>query len=645
TPLHPTQTRADQLMSIILSDLTKPFGDNLVVNRVSLEIQNGELFVLLGGSGSGKSTILRMIAGLTPVDEGRIELDGRDVTFLSPQARGTGFVFQNYSIFRHMTVSENIEFGLRIRKSPLAKRRERSDELLELVGLAGLGARYPDQLSGGQRQRVALARALAYQPTVLLLDEPFGALDVKIRVQLRESLKEIQRQLRVTTILVTHDQEEAFELADRIGVIERGSLIEVGDSEELYHRPKTEFVATFIGGGNVLVGRAQEGQIRLGATSLPFPPGAPVHDEGAPVRILFRPETVVLQDKPFKSRGDVRALAEGRAIQRVFAGSQQRIRLEVDGLQGVRPVAPPPVYGQRLTHVEALQPASAEGDDLQVDQTLRIGIRDYHVLNPTGLKVLICTDDSPGGEAALAFGARLSEAAAGPTTLLTVIERGEELNAARDALEVLRRRHFPNLGQQVDTRVRQGSSAHEILMEAQDGHHEVVVIGRQEGNFSPGSSGLGSTARQVLNLAAVPVLLVKDPRTRIDRILICTAVGEPGKADVRFGGRLARRTGAAATVLHVRRPQSMPREVKSVERHLQQAQRSLEALRVKSEIKIKENLPPLVGILNEAESGDYDLIVIGAPASRNFQQVRWTDLATQIVAGTSRPVLIVPLVE
>jgi nucleotide-binding universal stress UspA family protein len=182
-------------------------------------------------------------------------------------------------------------------------------------------------------------------------------------------------------------------------------------------------------------------------------------------------------------------------------------------------------------------------------------------------------------------------------------------------------------------------------MEAQDGHHEVVLLGRQAGNLNPGSSGLGSTARQVLNLASVPVLLVKEPRARIDLILICTAVGEPGKADVRFGGRLARRTGAAATVLHVRRPHSAPRELKSVERHLQQAQRSLEALRVRTEIKIKDDLPPLEGILNEADSGDYDLIVIGAPTPRNFQQVRWTDLATQIVAGTSRPVLIVPLVE
>ena len=168
-------------MSIVLSGLTKRFRRTLVVNEVSLEINDAELFVLLGASGSGKSSILRMIAGLWQPDAGTIQLQGRDVTLLPPQRRGVGLVFQNYSIFRHMTVSENVAFGLRIRKVSGAERKKRSDELLDLVGLAGLGARYPDQLSGGQQQRVALARALAYSPNVLLLDEPFGALDVKIR--------------------------------------------------------------------------------------------------------------------------------------------------------------------------------------------------------------------------------------------------------------------------------------------------------------------------------------------------------------------------------------------------------------------------------------------------------------------------------
>src|SRR5437763_8201245 len=269
-------------MSIVLEQITKRYGNQWVVDNVALEVADKELFVLLGSSGSGKSTILRMIAGLTEPTSARILLHGQDVTQLTPQKRGTGFVFQNYSIFRHMTVAENIESGLKIRKSPREERTRRRDELLELVGLAGLGSRYAHQLSGGQQQRVALARALAYEPGVLLLDEPFGALDVKIRGQLRRSLKEIQRQLQLTTILVTHDQEEAFELADRIGVVEHGRLVEVGTAEELYARPRTLFAATFLGGGNVLVGRARAGQAHFGALRLPIPDDTP-HEEGARV--------------------------------------------------------------------------------------------------------------------------------------------------------------------------------------------------------------------------------------------------------------------------------------------------------------------------------------------------------------------------
>ncbi|MGH2594176.1 MAG: ABC transporter ATP-binding protein, partial [Anaerolineae bacterium] len=206
-------------MSIVLEQLTKRYESHTVVNHVSLEIADGELFVLLGPSGSGKSTVLRMIAGLTNVDEGRVLLHGRDVTHLPSQQRGVGFVFQHYALFRHMSVAENVEFALRIRKVAAGERRKRRDELLELVGLAGLGGRMPSQLSGGQQQRVALARALAHQPEVLLLDEPFGALDAKIRVELRRALRSIQEELGMTTIFVTHDQEEAFELADRLGVM------------------------------------------------------------------------------------------------------------------------------------------------------------------------------------------------------------------------------------------------------------------------------------------------------------------------------------------------------------------------------------------------------------------------------------------
>src|SRR6476660_2469244 len=245
--------RTKENMSIILDQLTKRYEGHPVVNRLSLEIANGEFFVLIGPSGSGKSTVLRMIAGLNSVDEGRVILHDRDVTLASPQQRGVGFVFQHYALFQHMSVADNIEFALRVRKVPVGQRQKRRDELLELVGLAGLGGRLPDQLSGGQQQRVALARALAHKPEVLLLDEPFGALDAKIREELRRTIRQVQRELGITTVLVTHDQEEAFAMADRIGIMNLGRLLEIGRPDELYARPATRFVATFLGAANLLL--------------------------------------------------------------------------------------------------------------------------------------------------------------------------------------------------------------------------------------------------------------------------------------------------------------------------------------------------------------------------------------------------------
>ncbi|MBM4464458.1 MAG: ATP-binding cassette domain-containing protein [Chloroflexi bacterium] len=627
-------------MSIILSDLTARYGTNVVVNRVSLEINDGELFVLLGGSGSGKSTILRMIAGLTPPASGRIEINGRDVTHLPPQARGTGFVFQNYSVFRHMTVTENVEFGLRIRGVGRAARHQRSTELLDLVGLGGLGDRFPDQLSGGQQQRVAVARALAYEPEVLLLDEPFSALDVKIRAELRQSFKEIQRELDVTTILVTHDQEEAFELADRIGVIERGFLMEVNTPQALYHQPRTEFAATFVGGGNVLVGRMEQGQIKLGAVSLPLPPGAPPHEEDTPVRLLFRPETVYVGAAPPAEGSDIHTLGEARVCDEIFSGSQQRLRLEMHGFEGVRSLWPPPPYGRRVFYIEAIQTSDravaltrpAPGDHVWV------GLRRYHVLEPSGLKLLIAYAETPGGQAAAAFGALLARAASGPTTLLAVAE-AEQVAAARETLEELRRRWPGGPSPRLTTRVRQGAIAAEVLAEAQEGDYELVVLGR-------GRDGLGSVAQQILKRTETPVLLVQETRPQIARVLICTAVGEPGKTDVRFGGRVARRTRAAVTVFHVVRPGAAPWERARAEQHMAAAQAVLDTLGVAAETKITGQRPEgrVADIAAEAEAGDYDLIVIGAPAWQHPARSRWTDFASQIVRSTSRPVLIAPMV-
>jgi len=625
-------------MSITLTNISKRFGDHLVVHGINLEVQNGELFVLLGGSGSGKSTILRMIAGLTAPDTGKIELNGMDVTNLPPQKRNTGFVFQNYSIFRHMTVAENIEFGLRIRKAATDEKVQRREELLDLVGLTGLGSRYSDQLSGGQRQRVALARALAYNPAVLLLDEPFGALDVKIRAQLRESLQEIQKKLNVTTILVTHDQEEAFELADRIGIIEKGSLIEVGDPEELYHRPKTEFVATFIGGGNVLVGRVKNDQIQLGPISLPFPKDAPTHQEGSPVRILIRPETILLRKSNFRLARDIKLSVPGQITDRIFTGSHQRIRMEVESLQGFWPATSG--YGRQLTRIETVQPNSPADEQFLPGQSVWIGIKNYHVLEPTRLKVLICFDPKRTRNASLEFGCQLARSARGPTTILTVVEPDISMDEAKSKFELLQPEYFAQLPN-LETKARQGNVPAEIILETQEGHYEVVVLGRQE--KPPGTRGIGLTAHQILTRLNVPVLLVGTSRPRIERILICTAAGEPGKMDVLFGGRIARQVGAQVTVLHILNPESSQPALRRIERHLNQAQDTLEALGVPTEYRIKEHPDLVEGIRREAEDGDYDLVVIGASFQPHPHQLRWMNIASQIIQGTNSPVLVVPM--
>src|SRR5215813_13080019 len=255
-------------MSITLDQVTKHYAGVPVVNDVSLDIGEGEFFVLLGPSGSGKSTLLRAIAGLSGVDHGRISLHGRDVTHVAARKRGVGLVFQNYALFRHMTVADNIEFALRVRHMRARHRRERRKELLRLVALEGMDDRLPSQLSGGQQQRVAVARALAHKPEVLLLDEPFGALDAKIREELRRTIREVQRELKITTILVTHDQEEAFAIADRIGVMNLGRLLEVGAPHELYSAPATRFVATFLGAANLILARRTADGIQVGGKTM-----------------------------------------------------------------------------------------------------------------------------------------------------------------------------------------------------------------------------------------------------------------------------------------------------------------------------------------------------------------------------------------
>jgi sulfate transport system ATP-binding protein len=237
-------------MSIEIRNVSKRFGTFQAVDHVSLDVDGGSLTALLGPSGSGKSTLLRIVAGLEWPDTGEIRLAGEDATELTPQKRGVGFVFQHYAAFKHLTVRQNIAFGLAVRKRPKDEIRARVSELLELVQLTGFGDRYPAQLSGGQRQRMALARALAPEPKVLLLDEPFGALDARVRAELRVWLRRLHEDTHTTTVFVTHDQEEAMEVADRVVVMNRGRVEQVAGPRELYDAPANEFVMSFVGQAN-----------------------------------------------------------------------------------------------------------------------------------------------------------------------------------------------------------------------------------------------------------------------------------------------------------------------------------------------------------------------------------------------------------
>jgi sulfate transport system ATP-binding protein len=234
-------------MSIEIRNVTKRFGSFLALDDISLEIPQDSLTAVLGPSGSGKSTLLRIVAGLERPDSGEVLLSGEDATGVSPQRRDVGFVFQHYAAFKHMTVRDNVAFALTIRKRPKQEIRERVDELLDLVQLQGFADRYPSRLSGGQRQRMALARALAAKPRVLLLDEPFGALDARVRAELRDWLRRLHEEVHVTTVFVTHDQEEAMEVADRVAVLDHGRLEQVGAPAELYDAPASEFVLRFVG--------------------------------------------------------------------------------------------------------------------------------------------------------------------------------------------------------------------------------------------------------------------------------------------------------------------------------------------------------------------------------------------------------------
>ena len=611
-------------MSIVLDRLTKVLGGHSVVDQISLTLANAEFFVLLGSSGSGKSTVLRLIAGLTAPDSGRIILHGRDVTHLPPQQRGTGFVFQNYSIFRHMSVAENVEFGLKIRKVPNGERAWKRERLLDLVGLAGLDKRYAGQLSGGQLQRVALARALAYEPKVLLLDEPFGALDSKIRTKLRRSLKEIQREFHVTTILVTHDQEEAFELADRIGIIERGRLLETGTPEELYAKPRSLFVATFLGAGTVLVGKADAGCARFGSLSLPIPPGNAL-EEGARTQVLFRPEQVVVSLQ--KPENGTPVIGRGRVLEQTFSGAFQRIRLKLPHLPDTRQVAPQIPFGEEGLLVDALVPP---GTRLENDHVW-VSLRSWHILEQSHLRLLVYSGSlrNPG----LSLARNVSEQLDAAATLLGI---AEDQNAAEALEAFLLQQKLAHGFAQAELLVFSGSPADNLARLQQGGLFDLLVLGAD--------AATNPILIRMLECCTIPMLVVREQISAFKRMLICTAAGEPGKSDVRVGGRLAHRLQAAVTLLHVT-PAGFGDLASSARAHLERAAATLRGLDVAGSIQIREAPSPLEGIMAEAREGGHDLIVVGVHGPRSSPIFNAEDITFKVLNAAKLPVLVVPIEE
>ena len=341
--------------AITVQGANKRYGDFVALDNIDFVVPAGSLTALLGPSGSGKSTLLRAIAGLDEPDTGTIVINGKDVTHISPQKRGIGFVFQHYAAFKHLTVRDNVGFGLKIRKKPKAEIKEKVDNLLEVVGLAGFQTRYPNQLSGGQRQRMALARALAVEPEVLLLDEPFGALDAKVREDLRVWLRRLHDEVHVTTVLVTHDQAEALDVADRIAVLNKGRIEQVGSPTEVYDAPANAFVMSFLGTVSALNGiLVRPHDIRVGRNpDLAIAAGDGTAESTGVVRATIDRVAVL----GFEVRVELTSATNGAPFTaQITRGDMEALGLKEGDTVFVRATRVPPIAG-------SLQTASAERVD------------------------------------------------------------------------------------------------------------------------------------------------------------------------------------------------------------------------------------------------------------------------------------------
>ncbi|HEU4795322.1 MAG TPA: ABC transporter ATP-binding protein [Pyrinomonadaceae bacterium] len=368
--------------------LSKHFGKTSVLENINFDVAEGEVLVLLGASGSGKTTILRIIAGLELPLKGKVILHGKDVTDLPARERGTGVIFQSYALFPKMTVEKNVAYGLRIRKRRRKEIRETVNELLALVQLEEHRKKYPSQLSGGQQQRVAIARTLAYKPEVLLFDEPFGALDTQTRSHLRREIRALLKKVKVPSIFITHDQEEALELGDRVAVLNEGRIEQIGTPFEIYNHPATEYVAAFLGAANILDATVRGDSLEIGSARVPVSLDPAKFREGACVKIVFRPEDVSL------SRGEllrpqVTKISTALVEELIFVGAYERVRLRLErGGEECRRTESPYYL---TTETPESQPKAiiatrpkpeASATRLRVGERVVVGITSFTVLEP-----------------------------------------------------------------------------------------------------------------------------------------------------------------------------------------------------------------------------------------------------------------------
>ena len=368
--------------------LSKSFKKTPVLEDIDFDLAEGESLVLLGASGSGKTTILRIIAGLEDPDTGRIILHGKDVTELPARERGVGVIFQAYALFPRMNVEQNIGYGLRIRHRARKEINETVNGLIELVGLEEHRKKFPSQLSGGQQQRVAIARTLAYNPQVLLFDEPFGALDAQMRVRLRREIHGLLKKVNLPAIFITHDQEEALELGDRIAVLNAGRLEQIGTPDEVYNRPETEYVATFLGAANLLLGVIDNQAVEIGTASIPAGAEAARFRDGQSVKLVFRPEDVVLSKAGQLPEG-CRRLTNGVIEEKSFVGAYERLTVRLDLVARQATSGEAPLYNVTITTPEkrtgipiiVTRPKpEASATRLNIDDRIAVGLSAFRVL-------------------------------------------------------------------------------------------------------------------------------------------------------------------------------------------------------------------------------------------------------------------------